>query len=44
MRRFLIFLALVILLAGGAVFWLADQANKNPPNTGEQRIEVELDV
>lgn len=44
MRRFLIILVLLIALAGGAVFWLAGQASKNPPNPGEQRIEVELDV
>ena len=44
MRAFLIILVVAILAIGGAIFWLADSAEKNPPHTGEQRIEVELDV
>lgn len=44
MRAFLIILVLAVVLIGGAIFWLADTAEKNPPNAGEQRIEVEIDV
>ena len=44
MRTFLILVVLLIVVIGGGIFWLADQANKNPPAAGEQRIEVDLDV
>ena len=44
MRAFLIILVLAVVLIGGAIFWLAGSAVKNPPSNGEQRIEVELDV
>ncbi|WP_293612375.1 hypothetical protein [Ponticaulis sp.] len=44
MRGFLIILVVAIIAIGGGIFWLANYAENNPPHSGEQRIEVELDV
>jgi hypothetical protein len=42
MRRFLIILVLLLALIGGGIFWLASYAEKHPPISGEQRIEVDI--
>lgn len=44
MKTVLIILALLLILVGGGVFWLADHAEKHPPHSGEQVIEVDIDV
>ncbi len=44
MKRFLVLLILAIVLVGGGLFWLAQQAVNNPPHSGEQVIEVDIDV
>lgn len=42
MRRFLIILVVLILAIGGGILWLANYAEQNPPQSGEQTMEVEL--
>jgi hypothetical protein len=42
MRRFLIILVVLIVAVGGAILWLANYAEQNPPQSGEQSLEVEL--
>ena len=42
MRFVLILVVLAIILFGGGVFYFANKANQSPPETGEQRLEVDL--
>lgn len=41
MRKWLIFILVIIVLLLGAGFWLAGQADKGQPEAGEVRLEVE---
>lgn len=44
MRKFLIGILVLAALILGALFWLAQYAENNPPQTGEQRMEIDIDV
>lgn len=44
MRLFLVLVVVIVLAVGGGLFWFAGQAEKSPPASGEQRIEVDLNV
>jgi hypothetical protein len=41
MRKYLIGFVVILLLAIGAMWWLGQQAVKNPPPDAEVRIPVE---
>ncbi len=41
MRKYLIGLVVLALAASGGMWWLGQQAVKNPPPEGEVRIPVE---
>ncbi|KCZ54156.1 hypothetical protein HY29_15550 [Hyphomonas beringensis] len=41
MRKFLILLAIVVILVLGVLWWLGGKAEKGKPAPGEVRIEVE---
>ncbi|MEM1105429.1 MAG: hypothetical protein AAGH87_03490 [Pseudomonadota bacterium] len=41
MKKFLLLIAVVLLVLAGAAFWLAGKAVSDRPDDGEVRIEVE---
>ncbi|MFC6198125.1 hypothetical protein [Ponticaulis profundi] len=43
MRLFLIIVGILIVLAVGGIFWLAGEAEKNPPSSTQLEFEVDLD-
>lgn len=44
MKRLLVILLILIVGIGAGMLWLANVADSNPPQEGEQRLKVDHDL